>query len=121
MKEGLSRPLTKTTLGLYWDLESLYESILNERSYGFYQEESGYSGVFNIARSPLRSSLNVFCAGKDFSKKTPINDSERDAFFAECAKLFQCDTIVIKGRAGWKKRAESRGYREDSRVYVKEV
>lgn len=121
MEAGLKRPLTKTTLGLYWDLQSLFDHIVNLQAYGFYQHESQYSGAFTITVTPLRRCLNIFWAGKDLTNKVPIDEVECDAFFKACAKYFECDVIVVRGRKGWQKAGERLGYLEDSRSYIKEV
>jgi len=118
---ALERPLTKTSLGKYWNIQTLYDNIVNYSAYGFYQEQTGYAGAFVIANSPLRRTLNIFWAGKDLTNKTPIDDDECDRFFMACAKHFECNSIAIKGRKGWEKMAARRGYLEDSRVYIKEV
>lgn len=121
MVKGLERPLTKTSLGEYWTLSALFDAMVNQSVFGFYQEESQYSGAFNITRFPLKSCLNVFWAGKDPDNKTPIDIAECTAFFEACARLFKCDTIIVQGRKGWGDWGKSHGYVEDSRVFTREV
>lgn len=121
MVEGLERPLTKTSLGRYWTIQDAYDHLVNISAFGFYQEESGYSGIMCINTYPQRKTLNIFWAGKERANKTPIDDAECDAFFDAIAKHFGCSAIMIQGRKGWEKMALARGYHEDSRVYLKEV
>jgi hypothetical protein len=118
---GLERVLTKTSLGKYWSIEALYDNIVNFSAYGFYQEESGFSGAFTVSKAPLQNTLNVFWAGKDPSSTTPINHTECDEFYQACAQYFECKTILVQGRRGWEKIGKKFGYSEDSRVYLKEV
>lgn len=121
MVAGLERARTKTSLGKYWTVQDAYDNLVNLTAYGFYQEESQYSGIFTVSESPQRRSLNIFWAGKAPGNKTPINDEECDAFFKACAECFDCKTIIIKGRKGWEKMAGRQGYLEDSRTYIKEL
>lgn len=121
MVAGLERALTKTSLGKYWTIQSAYDNLVNLTVYGFYQEESQYSGIFYIGTSPMRRSLNIFWAGKAPGNKTPINDEECDAFFQACAKYFDCQAIEVTGRKGWEKMAARQGYLEDSRTYIKDI
>ena len=118
---GLERVLTKTSLGKYWTIEAAYNNILNFAAYGFYQEDSGFAGVFTINESPLQRTLNIFWSGKNPASTTPIDHAECDAFFKACAQYFECQTIMVKGRKGWEKVGKKLGYSEDSRVYLKEV
>lgn len=118
---GLERVLTKTSLGKYWSIGAAYDNIVNFTAYGFYQEESGFSGVFTINKSPLRKTLNVFWSGKDPASAVPINHAECDEFFQACAQHFECQSILVQGRKGWEKIGKKLGYSEDSRVYLKEV
>ncbi len=121
MVPGLERVLTKTSLGKYWTIDALYDNIVNYAAFGFYQEESGFAGVYTINKTPLRNTLNCFWAGKDPSNKTPIDHEECDAFHQACAKYFECEAIIVMGRKGWEKAGKKLGYFEDSRVYLKEV
>ena len=119
MVRGLERALTKTSLGEYWSIGTCWDSMVNFAVYGFYQSESQYSGIFYIGTSPLRKTIHVFWAGKDPDNKTPINSEEMDEFLQACAKHFECQSIVIEGRAGWGKWVDKFGYLEDTRSYVK--
>lgn len=119
MVPGLERALTKTSLGQYWDIKSLYDNMVNFVVYGFYQEESQYSGVFYIGKSPLQNTLHIFWAGKDPESKTPIDFAECDAFFQACAEYFGCKSILVEGRKGWEKVGIQHNYLEDTRSYVK--
>jgi len=121
MVKGLERPLTKTSLGEYWTLSALYDAMVNQSIFGFYQEESQYSGAFSIVKTPLRKCMNIFWAGKDPDNDTPIDIDECDAFFNACAQHFECDVIMVKGRKGWGHWGGHLGYKEDSRVFTKEV
>lgn len=121
MEEGLERARTKTSLGSSWTLENAFDSLVNFAAYGFYQEESGYSGIFTVTSSPQRKFLNIFWAGKDRDNKTPIDEQECDEFFEACAHYFGCNAILVRGRKGWSKLAAKQGYIEDSRTYMKEL
>jgi hypothetical protein len=121
MESGLERARTKTSLGEYWTIQDAYDSLVNFEVYGFYQEESQYSGIFTVVKSPRKRCLNIFWAGKAPGNKVPINDTECDEFFKACAIHFECQAILIKGRRGWEKMASRQGYLEDSRTYVKEL
>jgi len=118
---GLERALTKTSLGKYWSIGALYDNIVNYAAYGYYQEESGFAAAFTVSQSPLRKTLNVFWAGKDPENTVPVNHAECDEFHQACAHYFNCQTILVQGRTGWKPIGEDLGYSEDSRVYLKEV
>ena len=118
---GLERVLTKTSLGKYWTIQALYDNIVNFTAFGFYQEESGFAGAYTIDKTPLRKTLNCFWAGKDPTNKTPIDHAECDSFHLAVAQHFECEAILVQGRKGWEKIGKKFGYREDSRVYLKEV
>lgn len=118
---GLSRALTKTSLGDSWDIPSLHEQLLLKRAYAFHQAESQYSGVFTISESPLMRSLYWFWSGKEPSNKTPIDFSEVDTFLTAAARCFQCGQIIGEGRKGWAKVSSPFGYVEDSVICIKEV
>lgn len=121
MSAGLSRALSKTSLGKYWSLDDAFNSMINFEVYGFYQDECEYSGIFYVASSPLRKTLHVFWGGKDPSNKTPINLDELDGFLKACAEYFQCQSILVEGRSGWGKLISKLGYLEDTRSYVKDL
>lgn len=118
---GLSRALTRTTLGKSWDIPSLHAQLLNKQAYAFHQEESQYSGVFVITEAPLIRSLYWFWSGKEPSNKTPIDFTEVDAFLTHAARYFQCGQIIGEGRKGWAKVSSPFGYTEDSVICIKEV
>lgn len=121
MVPGLERALTKTTLGKSWDIQSLYDSLVNLQAFAFHQVESQYSGVFTISEAPLIKSLYWFWSGKEPSNKTPIDFSEVDAFLTAAARYFQCGQIIGEGRKGWAKVSAPFGYTEDSVICIKEV
>lgn len=118
---ALARTLQKTTLSDNWSIQSLYDHVVNYQAYIFFQHESQYAGVFTINQSPLSRNLYFFWAGKDRENKVPINHAEVDKFLVAAAKYFQCNHITCEGRKGWGKVIAPYGYREDSRVYIKEV
>lgn len=121
MVKGLERALTKTSLGKYWSIQSCFDSMINFVVYGFHQHESQYSGIFYIADAPHRRTLHVFWGGKDPSNDTPIDLEELDNFLQAAAKYFQCQSILVEGRAGWGKWIDKLGYHEDTRSYVKSL
>lgn len=118
---GLSRALTKTSLGKFWDLESLYHHLVNFEAYAFHQVESGYSGVFSLGGAPLGKTLFFFWSGKDPENDTPVDYKEIDEVLMESAKHFGCSFIQCEGRRGWKSVLDPLGYSEDSTNFVKEV
>lgn len=118
---GLSRTLKKTSLGDSWSIESLYDNIVNFEAYAFIQEESGYSGAFTIANSPHKKAIYFFWAGKDPENSVPIDHKEVDEFLVAAARYFNCSQVIAEGRKGWERIIAPFGYKEDSRVYIKEV
>lgn len=121
MIPGLERALTKTSLGEYWTLQAAWDSMVNFEVYGFHQDESQYSGIFRIASAPLRQTLYVFWGGKSEENHTPIDLVELDTFLKACAEYFQCQSILVEGRAGWSKKIQPLDYTEDTRSYVKNL
>ena len=121
MVDGLSRALTKTTLGNSWDIPALRKSLLEHKAFAFYQEESQYSGVFTISESPLVRSLYWWWSGKEPTNSKPIDFAEVDAFLMAAARHFQCGQIIGEGRKGWAKMGAPYGYKEDSVICIKEV
>lgn len=121
MVPGLERALTKTSLGKYWNIQTLYDSMVNFVVYGYYQEETQTSGIFYIGKAPLRKTLHVFWGGKDPKNKTPLNLQEFDEFLQACAQYFECQSILLEGRSGWGRMISKLGYPEDSRSYVKDL
>ncbi|UMO76447.1 hypothetical protein DNAM_190 [Pseudomonas phage BroderSalsa] len=118
---GLERALTKTPLGLSWDIPSLYESVSSSHARVFYQEESGYSGVFTIHEAPLMRSLYWWWSGKDPENRVPIDFAEVDSLLVQVAQIFNCSQILGEGRKGWDRVGGPLGYTEDSRLYTKKV
>lgn len=118
---GLQRALTKTSLGESWSIKSLADHIVNFQAYGFYQEESGYAGVFTISETPLKRSLYWFWSGKNPDNDVPIDYTEVSSFLDAAAQHFNCSQIIGEGRKGWERVGAPLGFREDSRVYIKEV
>ena len=115
---GLSRAITKTSLGESWDLQSLADHIVNFAAYAFIQEETGYAGAFTISQTPLKRSIYFFWSGKDVNNKTPVDFNEVFDFLQVAARHFNCTQIIAEGRKGWAKIVEPLGFREDSRVSV---
>lgn len=118
---GLSRAIDKTSLGESWSVQSLADYIVNFEAYAFIQEESGYAGAFTISQTPLKRSIYFFWSGKDRSNKVPVNYAEVDTFLVAAARHFNCSAIICEGRKGWERVVAPMGFREDSRVYIKEV
>ena len=118
---GLSRALSVGNLSANWSLDTLYQHIINHEAYGFYQEESGYAGVFVVSTSPLCKSLYFFWSGKDPENKKLIDYKEVDEFLTIAAKALGCRYILCEGRKGWKKTLSTLGYAEDSVVFSKEI
>ncbi len=118
---GLLRAETRTNLGGFWDIESLVHSILQQEVFAFYQEGSGYSGVFFFGETPLCKTLNFFWSGKDLKCPEEIDYQEVDSFLITVAKNTGCKYISCEGRKGWKKVLTPLGYSEDSIIFTKEV
>ena len=118
---GLSRAVTKTSLGESWSIQTLHDHLINYQAYAFIQEETGYAGAFTISQTPLMRSIYFFWSGKDISNKTPVDYTEVNDFLIAAARHFECTQIIAEGRKGWEKIVEPLGFREDSRVYIKEV
>lgn len=121
LRVGLSRALDKTTLGVHWDLDSLYSEIEIGWMYAFHQIESGFSGAFSINRTPKGSVLYFFWSGKDPANKIPVNYKEVDERLMHLGRIFRCNEVSCEGRKGWKSILLPLGYAEDSVVYTKEV
>lgn len=118
---GLSRALTKTPLGESWDIQSLSDHIINFEAYAFIQRESGYAGAFTITATPLKRSLYWFWSGKDENNEVPIDYAEVMLFLEAAARHFNCSQIIGEGRKGWERIGAPFGFKEDSRLYTKEV
>lgn len=121
IRSGLSRALHKTPLGDFWDLESLWEHLVNFEVFAFHQEETGYSGVFSFQQSPKRKGLYFFWSGKDEQNTIPVDYEEVERYLEEAAKHFDCQYIICEGRKGWKTILEPLGFSIDSINYTKEV
>jgi hypothetical protein len=118
---GLQRAITKTSLGESWSIESLANHIVNFEAYAFIQEGSGYAGAFTISQTPLKRSIYFFWSGKDKDNKVPVDYEEVDTFLVAAARHFNCSAIIAEGRKGWERVVAPLGFREDSRVFIKEV
>lgn len=118
---GLSRAETKTNLGDFWNVEVLYEAVIQQEALAFHQEESGYSGVFYFGSTPLCRTLNFFWSGKDPDNEVPVDYAEVDLFLQKVARHSGCKFISCEGRKGWKTILAPLGYAEDSVIYTKEV
>lgn len=120
-RPGLQRELDRSALKECWDIERLYDHVVNFQAYAFHQEESALSGVFSIVTTPLQNHLYWWWTGKDVTNKTPIDYKELDLFLTQAAQHFGCKRIVCEGRRGWERVSKPFGYREDGRVYTKSV
>lgn len=118
---GLSRAETKTNLAGFWNVDVLLQAILQQEALAFYQEESGYAGVFYFGSTPLCRTLNFFWSGKDPDNEVPVDYAEVDQFLIKVAKHSGCKYISCEGRKGWKAILSPLGYTEDSVIYTKEV
>lgn len=118
---GLSRAETKTNLASFWNVDVLIEAIIQQEALAFYQEESGYAGVFYFGSTPLCRTLNFFWSGKDPENDHPVNYAEVDEFLTKVALHSKCKFISCEGRKGWKPILSPLGYTEDSVIYTKEV
>ncbi|CCL97945.1 hypothetical protein tf_55 [Pseudomonas phage tf] len=121
MVSGLERAFQNTSIGSYWNMKLLVDHLVNREVYGFFEPESGYSGIFQFTYSPLAKTLNFFWSGKDPSNTTPVNWDLIDTFLTAIAQAEGCKFITCEGRPGWKKILESRGYTTDSVLFTKEV
>lgn len=118
---GLKRPLENTTLGEFWDLDSLYKQIQEEKLFGFYQEFSGYAGVYSIASTPKAKQVYFFWSGVDEEAEGPIDYGEVNRHLLKVAEVFKCTHILCEGRVGWKKVLEPLGYETDGSLYLKRI
>lgn len=117
---GLSRGLSIGNLGKLWSIPKLADHLINYSVYGFYQEESKYSGVFSIVETPLEKVLYFFWSGRE-ETGVPVDYQEVDKFLVEVAMCFGCRYIQLEGRKGWKPIVESLGYSLDSYSFIKEL
>lgn len=121
MVPGLERTETKTNLGEFWNVEVLYEAILQQEALAFYCDTSGYSGVFYFGSTPLCRTLNFFWSGKDPAVEEPVDYALVDEFLQKVARHTKCRFICCEGRKGWRPILQPLGYTEDSVIYTKEV
>lgn len=118
---ALQRAMDRTRLSLFWSLESLYHSVVNQESWVFLQEETGFAGVFNIGSSPNLRYLNWFWAGQDPAFSNQPDYDEVQKFLEYCARELGLTHIATEGRKGWIPLAKSHGYEVDSVIFIKEV
>ena len=118
---ALQRAFFKTELGTFWDFDSLFNLVINQEAFIFYQPESGYAGVIQFTYCPKGKILNFFWSGKDPDSEVPVDYVEIDAFLVEVAKEQGCIVIQCDGRRGWKSVLTPLGYTEDSVNFIKEV
>lgn len=121
MSPGLSRAITKTSLGKYWDLDSALQRVKSGDLLGFYIPESQYSGLYSFIEYPLCKALFFWWSGKDASNKIPVNFEELDQYLEVIARAYSCDVIECEGRKGWRDILLPLNYREDSILYAREV
>lgn len=118
---GLQRELDRSDLDECWDIQALYDHVVNFQAYALLQEESGLAGVFCINETPFMRILNLFWLGKDPDNKTPCDYKELDQFLVHAGEHFGCARVVCDGRKGWARVVEPLGYRDSGRVYVKSI
>lgn len=118
---GLKRPLENTSLGEFWDLASLHNQLQEGKVFGFYQEFSGYSGIYSITTTPKATQLTFFWSGKDEDAVGPIDYGEVNNYLHRAAQVFQCTHISCEGRVGWKRVLEPLGYETDGSLYLKRI
>lgn len=118
---GLQRELDRSDLKECWDIQSVYDHLVNYQVFGLYQEESGLAGIFCIQEAPKLRILNLFWLGKDPSNKTPCDYQELDRFLTHMAKELGCKRIICDGRKGWTKIVGNLGYEDSARVYMKKI
>lgn len=118
---ALQGALERTSLDKSWNIQAVWDNVVNYTAYAFCQPESGYIAVFSIVVSPLRRSMYVFWGGKDPENETPIDYQEVSDGMDDIARHFECSAIVVEGRKGWEKVGRTLGFTEDSRIYEKEV
>lgn len=107
MVSGLKRPLENTSLGEFWDMESLYSRLQVGLLLGFYQESSGYSGIYSLNQAPKALELRFFWSGKDPLNETPIDFQEVNEYLQKAATLapvvagIELMSIGICGTFNW--------------------
>lgn len=121
MCKGLERALSKTHLGLTWDLESALSYIKRGRLFGFYDETSGYSGLYSINETPLARILYWFWSGKDPMFPNLPDANAVGEYLDNASRIFECKYITAEGRPGFKHLAKSLGFQPDSNTWLKEV
>ncbi len=110
MYPGLSRAEYPEESGSMYSMEDIYNLIVNGEMLGYYQVESGYSGVVVIVEYPRKRLLSTFLGGKDPSNETPIDLEDLDTFLTKLGKIYEVDTIHVEGRRGWEKWTKPLGY-----------
>lgn len=121
-RPGLQRTLDKyPEFAECWDMDALYDHVVNFQVFAFHQQESGLSGVLSVNTTPKLRILNWFWTGKDPESKVLPNYSEVDEFMTHMAKELGCQRILCDGRRGWEKIGKQFGYHEAGRVYIKPV
>jgi hypothetical protein len=120
-RPGLQRELDRSDLKECWDMDALYDNVVNFCVFAFYQHESGLAGVVSANNTPKIRILNFFWTGKDPENKTPADYAELDRFLVHMAKELNCSRIVCDGREGWSRIVPKLGYSDSGRVYVKNV
>lgn len=121
LAKGLLRAVGKTTIGDYWNADSLFQHILNHEVVAFIEPASGYCGVAQVTYSPLAKTLNFFWSGKHEDNPVDVDWDIIDGFLESAARDLGCDYIQCEGRRGWAKILKDRGYSEDSVIFTKEV
>lgn len=121
MSPGLERALYKTALELTWSLDDGYDAVKSGSLFGFYQPESGYSGLYSISHTPKAKLLYWFWSGKHPDNNTPLDDAEVVEYLNTAAKVFECKYIQAEGRPGFKVWANAQGFIPDSHNWLREV
>lgn len=121
MSLGLARAEFPEDLGSIFTTDDLYHQIKDEGELGFYQVESGYSGVMKVYPTKHKTFLYFYFSGKDITNPTPINYEEVDEFLMEVAKIYGCTHIHLDGRRGWERKVKHLGYALETINLFKEV
>ena len=102
-------------------MDSLLSCFLGGHVLGFYQEQSGYSGVYCICELPISRQLYFFWSGKDKDIHQRADYDELDRYLLEKSQALSCDTLRLEGRPGWKKILEPLGFTTTSYIFQKAV
>jgi hypothetical protein len=121
MYPGLSRAEYPNDVGSVYSLDDIFGLIVNQELLGYYQVESGYSGVVSVVEYPRRKVLSTFLGGKDPENDTPINLPELDNFLVTLAKTYEANAVLVEGRKGWEKWTKPLGYSAETTNLWKEV